>query len=271
MERNCLFVPFAPNGAPLRSHEVPHENQVYFRHRRRAFLPRQRTGRSLAGRSAQGPGPVRHHPEARPLHQRRPRHHEPVSARRGVRHRRRRGNRPRPGPLRTLSRRAHVAEEQHHIGPHLLQRDQQGTSGRLPGRHGSGDPPHHRRNQAYRTQSGRYGQPAGRGHHRNRRHGGRHRGPALSGGHAPVAVRNGPRQLSEHPPYPGALPALGGRTQNQAHPTQRQGIAVHRHSTRHHPLPLRGAHPGRGQAQDRPVLQRGRRRGVLFGGRQKRV
>ena len=37
------------------------------------------------------------------------------------------------------------------------------------------------------------------------------------------------------------------------------------------PLPLRGAHPGRGQAQDRPVLQRGRRRGVLFGGRQKRV
>ncbi len=44
--------------------------------------------------------------QARPLSQRRSGHHEPVPARRGVRHRRRRRDRPRPGPLRALHRRA---------------------------------------------------------------------------------------------------------------------------------------------------------------------
>ena len=45
------------------------------------------------------------HPEARPVHQRRPGHDEPVPARRGVRHRRRRRDRPGPRPLRALHRR----------------------------------------------------------------------------------------------------------------------------------------------------------------------
>ena len=43
--------------------------------------------------------------EARPVYQRRSRHDEPVSARRGLCHRRRRGDRSRPGPLRALHRR----------------------------------------------------------------------------------------------------------------------------------------------------------------------
>ena len=52
--------------------------------------------RLLAGSTAQGPWSPGHDAEARPVHQRRPRHDEPVRARRGVRHRRRRRDRPRP-------------------------------------------------------------------------------------------------------------------------------------------------------------------------------
>ncbi len=59
-------------------------------------------GRLLVARGADR-GPA----EVRPLHQRRPRHHVALPARRGVRHRGRRGDRSRPRPLRALHRRQH--------------------------------------------------------------------------------------------------------------------------------------------------------------------
>jgi hypothetical protein len=65
-------------------------------------------GKGIAAASLGGhprsPWPQGHDDEARPLHQRRSGHHEPVPARRGVRHRRRRRDRPRPRPLRALRR-----------------------------------------------------------------------------------------------------------------------------------------------------------------------
>ena len=48
-----------------------------------------------------------------------PGHHEPVPARRGLRHRRRRRDRPRPGPLRALHARPAHAGQQPHLRPHL--------------------------------------------------------------------------------------------------------------------------------------------------------
>ena len=53
---------------------------------------------------AQGARPAGHHAEARPVPQRRSRHDEPVPARRGLRHRRRRRDRPGHRPLRALPR-----------------------------------------------------------------------------------------------------------------------------------------------------------------------
>ena len=104
------------------------------------------TGASL-GRLLKSRGPARRHPEVRPLPERRPRHHEPLPARRGVRHRRRRRDRPGPGALRALRRREPLPRLQHHLGLGLLQRHPQGAAGRLPGRHRPGDPAHHQRDQ----------------------------------------------------------------------------------------------------------------------------
>ena len=66
-------------------------------------------GQLLVGSRALG-----HDPEVRPVHQRRPGHDEPVPARRGVRHRGRRRDRPRPGPLRALHGRQHQPRLERH-------------------------------------------------------------------------------------------------------------------------------------------------------------
>jgi 3-deoxy-manno-octulosonate cytidylyltransferase (CMP-KDO synthetase) len=63
--------------------------------------------RASVGMLLERAGLTRHDAEARPLHQRRPRHDEPLPARRGLRHRRRRRDRPRPRALRALHARAH--------------------------------------------------------------------------------------------------------------------------------------------------------------------
>ena len=60
-------------------------------------------GRLLVARGPDGPAA-----EARPVHQRRPRHDVALPARRGVRDRGRRRDRPRPRPLRALHRRQHA-------------------------------------------------------------------------------------------------------------------------------------------------------------------
>ena len=80
-------------------------------------------------------------PEAGPLCQRGPGHHEPLPARRGLRHRGRRRDRPGPGPLRALYRREpeQVLQPDHRQG--VLERAEQGAPGRLPGRRRSRSSP----------------------------------------------------------------------------------------------------------------------------------
>ncbi len=124
--------------------------------------------------------------QARPLPERRSGHDEPVPARRGVRHRRRRRDRPGPGALRALHRRArHQARQRHHRA-HLLRGDRQGAARRLSGRHGAGDPAHHRRDQGnHRPRHRRRRFRAGG----DRRHGRRHREPAVPGSDPPARQR----------------------------------------------------------------------------------
>ena len=104
--------------------------------------------RLLARAAAEVAGPAGHDAEARPLHQRRPGHHEPVRARRGVRHRRRGRDRPRPRPLRAVHRREpHPRLERHHRLD-LLGGARRRAARRLPRQDRAGDPAHHRRDQA---------------------------------------------------------------------------------------------------------------------------
>ena len=92
-----------------------------------------------------------------------------------------------------------------------------------------------------------------RGHHRDRRHRGRHRVAAVPRGHPPVPGRRRPAQLHVRPPHARALRGPRRRGQDQADPALGQRAAAHRHPARHAPVPLRaGAGAGHPQ-EDRPV------------------
>ncbi len=90
----------------------------------------------------------------------------------------------------------------------------------------------------------------------DRRHGGRHRGPALLRGHPPAGPGSAPRRYLLRAPDPAALHQDRRRDEDQADPALGQGAALHRHPARHPAVPLRAADPAGGAAQDRPVLQR---------------
>ena len=90
-------------------------------------------GRLLKSARSEGGGP-----EAGPVYQCRPGHHEPLSARRGIRHRGRRGDRPGPGPLRALYRRGSEPVFQPHHRQGILERAHQGAPRRISGRDGAG-------------------------------------------------------------------------------------------------------------------------------------
>ena len=125
------------------------EDQVHLRDRRRRVVARQGPGVGVDRRAArERAGSKVTHREDGPVHQRRPGHDEPVPARRGVRHRRRRRDRPRSRPLRALRLDAHEPEEQLHHRPGLRHGDREGAPRRLPRRDGAGDPAHHRRDQS---------------------------------------------------------------------------------------------------------------------------
>ena len=85
--------------------------------------------------------------QARPLPQRRSGDHEPLPARRGLRHRRRRRDRPRSRPLRALHRRAGARQRQRHGRQDLLARARQGAPRRLSRRHRPGRAARHRHDQ----------------------------------------------------------------------------------------------------------------------------
>ena len=94
-------------------------DEVRLRHRRRRLVARQGHHRGLARAAAEGARAEGAGAEVRPVHQRRPGHDEPVPARRGVRHRGRRRDRPRHRPLRALHRREPLPAANHTAGGDL--------------------------------------------------------------------------------------------------------------------------------------------------------
>ena len=123
-----------------------------------------------------------HAAKVRSLPQRRSRHDEPLPARRSLCAGRRRGNRPRPRPLRALHQRQAHPHQQPDQRPGLSNRPGQGAARRLSRQNRPGHSARHGRNQAPHPSAGGTIQ-GGRRHHRNRRHDRRHRGPAVSRGH----------------------------------------------------------------------------------------
>ena len=234
--------------APRRRRE-----QVHLRHRRRVELARQGPHRLLARPAPQVPGPAGHDVQARPLYQRRPGHHEPGRARRGLRHRGRGRDRPRPRPLRALHRREPLETLEHDDGGHLPLRDREGAPGRLPRAHRPGHPARHRRDQGPHPSPGRRGRR--HRHRRDRRHGGRHRDRALHRGDPAVPPGHRTRKRLLRPPHPGALPRLG-RAEDQADPALGDRVAQPRHSARRDRLPQRQAHLRGPEAQDLAAVRR---------------
>jgi CTP synthase len=203
-------------------------------------------------RAATGPAA-----QARPLSQRRSGHDEPVSARRGLRHRRRRRDRPRPRPLRALHRRAAPQARQHHHRAHLFQEiiakerrgDYLGATVQVI--------PHvtDAIKEFVLSATRRFDFVLCR----DRRHGRRHRGPAVLRGDPPARQRTAARSIFVHltllPLHP-----VRRRAEDQADAALGEGAALDRHPARHPALPLRPPDPGRREAQDRAVLQRARER-----------
>ena len=108
-----------------------------------------------------------------------------------------------------------------------------------------------------------------RADHRGRRHGRRHREPAVPGSDPPVSQGHRARQRAVRPRHPGAGHRGGRRAQDQAYPAQRGRAARDRHPARHHRRPLRGTAQPRHPRQDRPLLRR-RARGGHLGLRRRR-
>ena len=98
----------------------------------------------------------------------------------------------------------------------------------------------------------------GRAARRNRRHGRRHREPAVPRGDPPVAAGPGPREHALHPPDAGAVHRVGRRTQDEADAAQRARPAIDRHPARRAALPHGPAARRRHEAEDRALLRRGR-------------
>src|SRR5256884_6240996 len=96
--------PREPHSGRIITSSTAGANQVSFRHRGRCLQPRQGTNRIQPRPSAETAQPAGRDAEARPLSQRRPGHHEPLPARRGVRDRRRHRDRPGRRALRALPR-----------------------------------------------------------------------------------------------------------------------------------------------------------------------
>ena len=134
------------------------------------------------------------------------------------------------GPLRALHRRAR-ARLGHGVGrPDLLDGADARAPWRLSRRHRAGDPARHQRHQGVHRERHRGGRhrPV-----RDRRHGRRHRGPAVLRGDPPVRARARAAAVLLHPRHAGAVDPLGAGAQDQAHPAFGGGTAGDRHPARH--------------------------------------
>ena len=179
-----------------------------------------------------------------------PGHDEPVPARRGLCARRRRGDRPRPRPLRALHQRRADPREQPHQRPGLPDGAREGAPRRISRQDRAGDPARHRRNQAPHPRAAASNPEADVLHHRNRRHHRRHRGPAVSRGHPPVRARGRARTTSLSSTSPRAVHQGRRRAEDQAHPAIRRQAARNRH-------PAAGPHlPHRASARRRKCARR---------------
>ena len=176
--------------------------QVHLRHGRRGVVAGQGAGGGVDRLPARGARLSGDDAEARSVHQRRPRHDEPVPARRGVRHRRRRRDGSRPGALRAVHQYADDAQSQLDHRPGLHVGHPEGAARRLPGADDPGDSAHHQRDQGVHP---RYRQGRRHRHRRDRRHGRRHREPAVPRGHSSAAAGRRPREHALHPPDAGAV------------------------------------------------------------------
>jgi hypothetical protein len=113
---------------------------------------------------------------------------------------------------------------------HLPGHHRQGAPRRLSRRHRAGHPARHRRHQGLRAHRQRGCRLRPR---RDRRHGRRHRGPAVLRGDPPARQRAAARRRRLHPPDADALHPDGGRAQDQADPALGEGAALDRHPARH--------------------------------------
>ena len=234
-------------------------DEVRLRHGRRRLRPRQGDRRRLARPPAEVARPPRAGAEVRSVPQRRPGHDEPVPARRGVRHRGRRRDRPRPRPLRALHRREPLPQLEPQRRRDLGDGAAQGAQGRLPRRHGAGDPAHHERDQG--ADPARRRRPADRRRHlRDRRHGRRHRVAAVPRGDPPVPARGRPGERPLPPRHARAVHRGGGRAEDEADAALGQRAAAHRYPPGHRRLPLARGALGRHPGEDR-ALRRRRRAG----------
>ncbi len=206
-------------------------------------------GRLLVAR-----GLTRRTAEVRPLHQRRSGHDVPLPARRGVRDRGRRRDRPRPRSLRALHRLQHEPRLERHGRRHLRHRDPPRAPRGLPRRHGPGGAAHHRRDQAA-DRADRRVDRRGLRHHRDRGHGRGHRVAAVPGGDPPVPGGRRTPPLHVHPSDARSLHRPRGRAEDQADAALGQRAAAHRHRPGHAHVPLGGLPVDGDPQEDRPVRE----------------
>ena len=217
------------------------------------------------GHAAQGARPQGRRAEARSVHERRPGHHVAVPARRGLRDRGRRRDRPRPRPLRALHRREHLARLELDRGQRLQHRHPPRAQGRVPRLDRPGDPAHHRRDQEPHPARLVLERRRHRAR-RDRRHGRRHREPAVPRGDPPAAHAARPRQRALPARHARADDRGRRRAQDQAHAALRQRAAPHRYLARRRRRALVQPAAARAARQDRPLrrprrARRDRRRG----------
>ena len=189
------------------------------------------------GMLLEAPRPARPAAEVRSVHQRRSGHDEPLSARRSLRPRRRQRDRPRPRPLRAVHQRPADPRLQLHHRPDLPVGHREGAAGEFLGKtvqvipHVTDEIKACIRKLADRRRR--------RGHHRDRRHGRRHREPAVPRSDPPVRARRRQGELPLHPPDAGAVPQGGRRAEDQADAALGRPAAADRHPARHPHLPHR--------------------------------
>ena len=125
---------------------------------------------------------------------------------------------------------------QHHHRPDLSGHHRQGAPRRLSRRHHPGHSARHQRHQGLHPRRQRRLRFRAL---RDRRHGRRHRGPAVLRGHPPVRQRAAARARDLYSPDACAVHPERRRTQDKADAALGQGAALDRHPARHPAVPHR--------------------------------